>query len=259
MADGFRNVQIHVLVCKYQPILRWHHRAMSAPYWRLYWNRARGATVSLNGVRYELGPRQVLLISPNTPFDSDLKGTMHHLYVHFTAGLPYDMLASRIFDHGLTPEMQREVRALVSALSRGAGGLDHADSLRVHSLISHYLARIPESVWPAEPADIRILEAQQLMRRNLRQPLPNAELARAVGMSTNAFIRLFRLEAGRPPQTHLMLRRLDRACILLQHTAKSIDEIAEDCGFCDRHHFTKMFTRYRGTGPAQFRRNRNFA
>lgn len=44
------------------------------------------------------------------------------------------------------------------------------------------------------------------------------------------------------------------ACLMLHHSDKNIDEIAEVCGFCDRFHFSHAFTRSRGNTPGRFRR-----
>jgi transcriptional regulator GlxA family with amidase domain len=83
----------------------------------------------------------------------------------------------------------------------------------------------------------------------------NADIARRVGMSTNAFIRLFSSEAGVPPQNWYTRHRIEYACLLLHHAAMSIDRIADETGFCDRAHFSRTFKRLRGLGPAAFRKS----
>jgi transcriptional regulator GlxA family with amidase domain len=40
----------------------------------------------------------------------------------------------------------------------------------------------------------------------------------------------------------------------LHHSALSIEQIAERCGFCDRYHFSRVFQKHREMGPATFRR-----
>ena len=49
-------------------------------------------------------------------------------------------------------------------------------------------------------------------------------------------------------------QRVERACVLLHATGNSIEQIAEATGFCDRYHFTRVFTRLRGVSPAAFRK-----
>ncbi len=49
--------------------------------------------------------------------------------------------------------------------------------------------------------------------------------------------------------------RLNHAATLLRETTKSIEEVADACGFWDRNHFTRTFTREWKTPPAHYRRS----
>jgi AraC-like DNA-binding protein len=81
-----------------------------------------------------------------------------------------------------------------------------------------------------------------------------SNLAREAGMNTNAFIRLFRERTGLTPALFARECRIEVACLLLHHSAKSIEEIASTFGCCDRYHFTHAFIRSRKTSPAAFRK-----
>ena len=63
-------------------------------------------------------------------------------------------------------------------------------------------------------------------------------------------IRLFAF----PPKEYLLRLRLERACVLLHHSAMSIEEIAASCGICDRNYLTRLFKRTYGLGPATYRK-----
>jgi len=77
-------------------------------------------------------------------------------------------------------------------------------------------------------------------------------------MSENTLIRQFHRYLGVSPQQHLQRLRIERACRLLLATSKTIDKIAEECGFCDRYYFSKIFKKQRGIGPAGFRKQFTF-
>lgn len=47
--------------------------------------------------------------------------------------------------------------------------------------------------------------------------------------------------------------KVDKACWFLQFSEESIKAIAEATGFCDRYHFTKIFTKSMGQSPGRFR------
>jgi AraC-like DNA-binding protein len=49
-------------------------------------------------------------------------------------------------------------------------------------------------------------------------------------------------------------RVVDDTCRLLHHSHLTAKEIAERAGFWDRGHFSRVFRRLRGMGPAEFRK-----
>jgi transcriptional regulator GlxA family with amidase domain len=72
-------------------------------------------------------------------------------------------------------------------------------------------------------------------------------------MRLERFIRLFRQHTGQTPAAYVIATRLRFAREALVLTEKTIDQIAVECGFPNRHYFTRMFTRQQGCGPAEFR------
>ncbi|MEV0250725.1 helix-turn-helix domain-containing protein [Nocardia sp. NPDC050712] len=72
-------------------------------------------------------------------------------------------------------------------------------------------------------------------------------------MSRRTFTRHFRERTGTSPQQWLLLQRADRARLLLETTADTVDRIATDTGFGTavslRHHFHRIL----GTSPAAHR------
>ncbi|MBT7300797.1 MAG: helix-turn-helix transcriptional regulator, partial [Victivallales bacterium] len=72
-------------------------------------------------------------------------------------------------------------------------------------------------------------------------------------MSTNGFHRLFREQVGLAPHAYVLAKKMDLACSLLQHTAYTVDAIAEECGFNDRAYFARAFRRQFGISPSQYR------
>ena len=48
--------------------------------------------------------------------------------------------------------------------------------------------------------------------------------------------------------------RIDRSVEMLTHDDKDLKIIALECGFTDQSCYTKVFRRFRGTTPAEFRK-----
>ena len=67
-------------------------------------------------------------------------------------------------------------------------------------------------------------------------------------------LRMFKQDTGMTPQQYLIECRITQARNLLLNTSMSLDEIAEQTGFSDRYHFSKMFRKYADAAPAAFRK-----
>ena len=67
---------------------------------------------------------------------------------------------------------------------------------------------------------------------------------------------LFRTTLHTRPMEYIAQRRLQSAKELLIGTSKTVDEIAEQIGFCTTSYFCKIFKKYVGMTPSQFRNER---
>ncbi len=223
---------------------RWGHTPIARPYWRLYWNADPGWKIICKPQCVALTPTQVILIAPETVYHTSGSNPVQHLFLHFTtAGLAGDPLPGV---HVLP--YSSAIARLISSLRQS-----HFNHLDAFALACHALARLPRTALAVNQHSPGIARAAALAGRFLHRQVANQELARAAGMHVNAFIRRFRLETGTTPQQWHHQRRIDAACLALESETTSIDELSTRFGFCDRHHFTRVFTRRRGIAPAAYR------
>ena len=96
--------------------------------------------------------------------------------------------------------------------------------------------------------------ATRHMSEHYHERLSLAELARAVGMSTSKFTRMFTKTLGTTPGKYLTGIRITAARTLLETTSKTLVEIAQETGFYDLSHFSRTFTKARGVTPGQYRK-----
>lgn len=249
---------IQILTCQAVHLAqKWVRHRFSAPYWRLYWNRRPGAAVVWRHRRVPLLPNRVLLIPPETDYVADLVGTPAHLYIHFLAASPYDVILPDLFAIDDDPILLAMAAALLP--EAGDGCLDRRQTLLSLALVHAALSHLPDRAITSVVEDSRVTGAIALMGYQMSEPLTNRQLAEQVGMSTNGFVRLFRKLVGMSPQTYYRRRRIDRSCVLLHFTEMKIEQIARKTGFCDRYHFSRAFRQMRGISPAIFRRQRGMA
>jgi transcriptional regulator GlxA family with amidase domain len=108
----------------------------------------------------------------------------------------------------------------------------------------------------AETVPDRLRRVFNSIEHTLDGDITNPTLARQAGMSVEAFIRWFKARTGRTPAAFVAERRIREACRLLAFAEDSVEQVAEAVGFANRHHFSRVFKRYAGCGPAAFRRGR---
>jgi transcriptional regulator GlxA family with amidase domain len=68
--------------------------------------------------------------------------------------------------------------------------------------------------------------------------------------------RLFKNAHGLSPSAYVQQKRLQKACILLQHSRLPIREVASYCGFIKLPHFSTWFARQMRQSPSEFRKDK---
>lgn len=100
----------------------------------------------------------------------------------------------------------------------------------------------------------RILHAQRWATEHLRGVIMLEEWARAAGMNTIYFGRIFKRETGDRPMEWLNERRLQLAARLLEQTPRTIQDIADECGFTCPFYFSRVFRKRFGRTPSALRK-----
>ena len=100
----------------------------------------------------------------------------------------------------------------------------------------------------------RLGRALRLLHSASDETISITELARISGMSVHAFALAFKQETGTTFAAYCRRLRVERAKELLRQTPKSLREIGMEVGFSDHGHFSRVFARYAGMTPADYRR-----
>jgi AraC-like DNA-binding protein len=247
MQGASSEMSLRILTSVFVHLTKWSPGDLRAPYWRLYWNDRTGGAIIVGKKTIPLERTRFVLIPPEVSFTTRLTGTTNHFYVHFLTSLTWS---------GVDAEVLSASPSDLEAVNHALQEKNPAScACQVASLVTSQLARLTPEKWQV-PADMdaRVQSAIQKIEAQIPGVPCISRLAKEAGMNTNAFIRLFRERTGHTPALYARERRIEAACLLLHHSAKSIEEIASACGFCDRYHFTHAFIRSRKTSPAAFRK-----
>ena len=101
----------------------------------------------------------------------------------------------------------------------------------------------------------RFVHVRDYIQKNLHENLTIKTLSKLAYMSEPHFFRCFKQEFGVTPVEFILELRIRAARTMLQTTDASIKEISFSSGFNSLNYFLKMFKRYTGLTPAQYRKS----
>jgi len=243
---------LRVTTCTRVLLHRWWVPQLAAPHWRLYRNREAGASLVLADGEYHLLPGRPVLVAPHTTGTVRLAASVSHLYLHFTLAPPWTGARAGVYPCAQDRRLTRYLDEIETLLDYREPAARLA--LLAPAAVLHALVDLPARVWRDPEHDERLVRVLDAMEASIAAPLANRDLARVAGMQVAAFARRFKQVTGTSPQVWYAHRRIDYAADLLARSDLDIEAIAERAGFCDRAHFTRVFTRIRGLAPAGWRR-----
>ena len=256
METMFPQLNIH-LVQYQEGISPWIQNRLYTPFWRYYWDPVPGGVLECGGKTVELTPDTVTIIPGYLVFSTRAEQPFSQYYIHFNPpGIVAPPSHPEIRRLPLRPEWKRGWEEFKTLLHQPTAAFRRA-AITKSLLLAALLELPPEVLKVAPEQDPRIERVRREIAARIANPPDNAELARIAGLNRESFVRLFHRECGESPGQLSRRLRIEHACGLLHYSNRSIDEIAELCGFADRYHFSRVFARIMRNAAAAFRRMRD--
>ena len=231
----------------------WNFPAVFSPFWRFYYNGARGHCMLFGERAVELTPAHLAVVPP-------------HIFFHCLGGNPvptfwlaFSFIRKPAHDQEMPLLLKprdtelcliRDLREMILA----DPNWEPRDAIYRNSLalLQVVLSR-PEWRWqPTLPE--HFARVRQQIQSGLASKLTAQALARCAGLSVPGLNRGFRRHFGTSPARYVTETRVREATRLLLLTENTIDAIAERAGFPNRAYFSRVFKKVTGEAPATFRR-----
>lgn len=98
-----------------------------------------------------------------------------------------------------------------------------------------------------------LLKSVEYIHSNFGEKIELQTLYTISCMSRSSYIRYFKQLLNCPPIDYIQNYRLRQAKSMLKHTNNSLTAIANDCGFCDSAHFSRLFKNKYQVSPSKYR------
>lgn len=196
----------------------------------------------------------------------DISGvqTLNHLDIHFDP----EVLQSRLMEE-IDPQRLNDPRLLfadqrVTALAEliaaeiasGAPLHDlYGDGLAVALLVDVLKIVKTPSRSRGGLATWQLNRVTDFLEANCSRTVRLQELAALIGLSQSHFSHCFKASTGMAPHDWQMKARIEKAKQLIIADDQPLTHVAADAGFADNAHFSRVFRRYVGTSPTQWKKS----
>lgn len=215
-----------------------------------------GMFMEYNGIELEINAGEVVLLDCSLPYTYCPAESVSFRYIYFRGGSSeayYNLLAGTegyFIQQVHSPEVQRSIQSIFSLVADTAYN-EH----RISAQMYHILAVLAEQERGKESTqNTAVLRAIAYMERHFSEKISIEQIASQVNLSEYYFSRIFRQATEMSPHAYLVNLRITMARQLLCMSRKSIERIAEECGFRSTTNFIRSFREHVGCTPKQFRR-----
>ncbi|MFS0881350.1 AraC family transcriptional regulator [Metabacillus niabensis] len=155
------------------------------------------------------------------------------------------------------------VISLLQNIFHAASRQQITDGYRAASIVYQFIMELfrfsdehkkMKSNWP-----VKIQKAVEKMEKDYAYIQSLEEIAIEVEISKYHFIRIFKQSTGYTPIEYLTKVRMEKAVNLLRQSELTIDEIAKLIGYSNGSYFIKVFRKWLGFSPGEFRDGKDIA
>ena len=225
----------------------------------LYCTKGSGILI-LEDVRYSINPYMAFFLPSGCPHEYYTSEDVWDIHWVVPSGFAVNELLAHfgldkpgIFELGDIRTLEHHFRKLHDALmgDRIFGNYRAAGFL-YDFLIEFY--RLTSQGSAGVTAHSAVIRSMDYINAHYTEEITMDQLCTCTGVSKQHLSRLFQSTLHTRPMEYIAKRRIQAAKELLSNTDTSVEIIAEETGFCTSSYFCKLFKRYEGMTPTQFRK-----
>lgn len=217
-------------------------------------------TLTLNGTTYPLRPGSIFSYGPSTKhvIETDSENPMLKHFVDFSGSSLVEMLKNSCFGKGQPLFVSRPFRIrnifenLITTGNTESRNRNALCALLLRQLILYADDTSMDPASASSPAWQTYLRCRHHMERHYLDMTNIADVATACFIDRAYLARLFQRFADESPLQLLTRLKMGKAADLLSSGELLIKQVAEEIGFADPYHFSRVFKRVYGIPPETF-------
>lgn len=256
--------QFYITDIGYYPKAKGHfinRKKGSKEYIFIYNVEGRG-TINFQNINIELQPNTYCIIPINVPhsYEAHVDDPWSIYWIHFRgelcASLYQRHLEATKVSNKIPFENQRiskftEIFEMLSS-EYNSTHLEYANILGL-SFLSNFIYPEPDNN-STNLNTTRIENITDYLYKNLHKSLKTEEIAQQFNYSPSYILHLFKKNTGYSLIQFFNLKKVQKACEYLKYTDLSIKEISFKLGFQDPLYFSRMFKKYMGDSPTDYKK-----
>ena len=201
---------------------------------------------------------EVICMSPGTPYSFGTRYPLdewtHYYWIHFTGSEAENTLTrsglslNKVYSLGICEESFAYYEKLFSEFRIQGDDFEYAAAIQLRYLLYVFGKAAKENSVGRLDKSIRYIHT------HLRYELTVEELAQMEFLGVSRYREVFKSVTGVSPNEYITRLRIERAKDLLSQNSAPISVVAEGVGYANRHYFQRLFKRYTGKTPGDYRK-----
>ena len=205
------------------------------------------------GQSTDLSAQNMIIIPPDTHYRYIAEGGCNYYWMHITG---YD--AERVIKNCGLPLCSRQrvngtdrLKLLFKQLFETYSNQDDLFISESAGQVLRILSVIGRSVGSDQGGHFE--DSVLYMHRHYAEPITIEQLAAREKKSVSQYRKTFTAQFGMSPKQYLINLRMSTARHLLRTTDDKVELVAKQCGYDDYHYFCRLFRKYAGCTPSEYR------
>lgn len=263
----------------------WNYQKVTSPFTRLYLVKSGEGSIIHNHLKYELKPGRMYLIPSFTVCNYSSDTCLGHIYIHFIPQIANGTDLYRLLEFNCEiPAEETDVLLMKRILELNPGrklanqdpgkycrddliprppsacsALQIARYMETNGILLQLFSKFIKTAPQTKNGhgfnpNSKICKAVVYIRSNLSKQLTITELAGVCHLSEGYFSRLFLKVMGVRPIDYINRKRIEDAQLQLITTNDRIEKIALETGIDNFSYFNRLFKKYSGTTPGEYRK-----